>query len=129
MVEQNEKKVLIVEDDRALRSILGSGLGKAGFLVVEASNGEEGLEVAQNERPDLILLDVIMPKVDGFEVLQKMRECEWGKDMPVVVLSNLGSEDLKEKAQKLGAKGYIVKSDFDIEGIVSIVKEKLKETK
>ncbi len=97
-----------------------------GFEVVTASNGEEGVSFAVQKRPDLILLDIILPKKDGYEVLKELKEKPETKEIPVIVLTNLGSLNDIQRCIELGAAAYLVKSDYRLEEIVSKIKEMLK---
>ncbi|HET8575302.1 MAG TPA: response regulator [Candidatus Paceibacterota bacterium] len=121
------KKILIVEDDRALRTILGDRLREDAYEVIEASDGEAGLQMAKESHPDLILLDIIMPKMDGIEMLAELRKDVWGKGANVIMLTNLSAEDQKSAAREQGVADYLVKSDWDIEGIVDCIKSKIKK--
>ena len=120
-----KKKILVVEDDKALRTVLVDRLAIDGFEVSEASDGEEGLAKALSEHPDLIMLDIVMPKMDGIEVLEKLRADEWGKEASVMMLTNLSDNTQIKKAASRGVEDYLVKAEWDIEGIVSHVKAKL----
>lgn len=106
------KKILIVEDDRFLRELMSRKLASEGFEVIEAEDGEEGMKKMRETKPDLILLDLILPEMDGFEVLARKAEDEEIKKIPVVVLSNLGQREDIEKALSLGAIDYIVKANM-----------------
>lgn len=126
--EMKDKKILIVEaieDDVLLRNALNDKLSLEGFGVIEAKDGEEGLVVALRDHPDLILLDIIMPKLDGMAMLKKLREDEWGKSARVIILTNL--DDVSKVAEAMGNEvfEYYIKSDTSIESIVAKVKEKL----
>jgi two-component system, OmpR family, alkaline phosphatase synthesis response regulator PhoP len=123
---KNMKKILIVEDEQTLSKALALKLTSEGFNVLRAQNGEEGLEVALREQPNLILLDIIMPKMDGITMLNKLREDEWGKDVSVFMLTNLSSAEEVDKATKKGVYDYLVKSDWKLEEIVNKIKEELK---
>lgn len=127
MVEtSNSKKVLITEDDRALRTILSDRLRTEGFEVFEATNGEMGVDMVKEFHPHLVLLDIIMPKMNGIEALEEIRRDEdWGERVEVMMLTNLSSEEQKESVARLGVRDYMVKSDWDIEDIVTRVKQKL----
>lgn len=116
--------ILIVEDDKFLSRALADGLVNAGFKVVVAYNGEEGLEKIVSEKPNIILLDIIMPKKNGFEMLEDMKLKNIGTGIPVFVLSNLGQDDDVKKGKELGAVDYIVKANLSIKNIV----EKIKAT-
>jgi DNA-binding response OmpR family regulator len=121
-----KKKILIVEDDPILQKTISNFLSLEGFEMVTASNGEEGISVAKKENPDLILLDVILPKKDGFEVIEALKADEGTKKIPIILLTNLGSLNDVEKALKLGATNYLVKADYKMEEVAKKVKEVLK---
>jgi len=123
---QANKKILIVEDELSLRNALRDKLTREEFAVLEAKNGEEGLEVALREHPDLILLDIIMPVMDGITVLKKLREDEWGKDAKVVLLTNLSDNEKIAEAIMHGTYDYLVKSDWKIKDVVAKVRERLE---
>ncbi len=121
------KKVLFIEDEFTLQKAVSETLGKAGYDVIQAIDGETGLKLAFREKPDLILLDIILPKMDGFEVLQKLKSEKDTKDIPVIILTNLaGSEDV-EKSLNLGATTYLVKSDHSVEDILAKIKQTIGE--
>ena len=122
---ENNKKILIVEDEVSLRNALCNKLAREGFSTLEAKNGEEGLEVALREHPDLILLDIIMPKMDGISMLKKLREDEWGKRVPVIVLTNLSDMEKVAEVAEGGAFDYLIKADWKLEDVVNKVKQKL----
>jgi DNA-binding response OmpR family regulator len=105
-------KVLIVDDDAFLSGIYATKLELEGFAVVAARDGEEGLTVAARERPDLILLDVLMPKLDGFETLKRLKTDAETVDIPVIMLTNLGQKEDIEKGMQEGAVDYLIKAHF-----------------
>ena len=109
------KRILLVEDDRYLRLACAAGLKRAGFAVLTAEDGEQALTVARAERPDLILLDMLMPKLSGIEVLRTLKAEEPTRAIPVLVLSNSSRERDVEEAMRLGAVGYWVKSNLSLE--------------
>lgn len=121
------KKILIIDDDSTIIYIYSTVLKTANFLIATASNGKEGLEKALSEKPDLILLDISMPLMDGLEMLEKLRqENDYGKKVPVILLTNLsagGKDDIIEKVAKTRPMFYIVKSDFTPDKVVEKVKE------
>ncbi len=119
------KKVLIVDDEKVLLDLLSSKIKESGFDVIEAYDGDEGLRKALDEHPDLILLDIIMPKTDGITVLKKLREDSWGKNVPVIVLSNLNTAESVEKSLANGVYDYLVKVDYSLDDLVGIVKKRL----
>ncbi len=120
------QKILIVEDDKFLRELITRKLTSEKYEVVEAIDGEEGLKKIQEEKPDLVLLDLILPGIDGFEVLSKVKEDPALSSIPVIILSNLGQREEVEKGLKLGAVDYLVKAHFTPNEIVEKMKEVLK---
>lgn len=130
--EQNKKKVLVVEDDEAILKALRIMLDGAGLSILEAKDGAAGLVVALEGHPDLILLDILMPKMDGWEMLRQVREEDnWGKCVPVIVLTNL-SADEDEQIHNIAALGpslFMVKADWKLEGVVDKVLEILNTEK
>lgn len=121
-----KKKILIIEDEETLLSVLSKKLEKEGFQVVKAKNGEEGLSVFVKEQPDLILLDIIMPVMDGMEMLKRLRETEKGKDVPVVILTNLSEAGKTAEALEQGVFDYLVKSDWKLADLVEKIKQRIK---
>ncbi len=121
-----KKKILIVEDDSTLQKALGEYLLSEGFEVVIALDGEEGSRRAKRDMPDLIILDIILPRKDGYEVLKELKMDEKTKGIPIILLTNLGSLNDVEKALKMGATTYLVKADYALEDVVEKIKEILK---
>ncbi len=109
------KRILIVEDDRFLRQACEAGLERRGFTLVTAADGEEGLRLARTEAPDLILLDILMPKMSGIEVLRALKADEGTRNIPVLVLSNSSQEDSMQQAMTLGAVAYLVKANLSLD--------------
>ncbi len=107
----DNKHILIIEDDAMLRDMYVLKFEKSGFTVSQAAEGAEGLELAKKKKPDIILLDIILPKMDGFAVLESIKSVDALKDVPVVLLTNLGQDTDREKGKKLGAVDYIVKAN------------------
>lgn len=121
-----KKKILIIEDDLILSTTLADNLIKEGFDILQANDGEVGLALALSKKPDLILLDILLPKVDGITVLNKLREDPLGKEIPVIVLSNL-SEPAKVAATITeNVHDYLVKINWKIDDVIKIIKEKLE---
>ncbi len=119
-------KILIVEDDKFLRDLLSARLRKEKDIEVSvAEDGEEGLKKIKEEKPNLVLLDLIMPGIDGFEVLKKAKEDEEIKNIKIIVLSNLGQEEEIKKALDLGAEDYLIKAHFTLEEILSKIRSYL----
>ena len=122
----DKKKILIVEDEKALQKSMRDFLLAEGFDVVSAGDGEQGVSLAKSERPDLILLDIVLPKKDGYEVLGEVKSYEGTKNIPVILLTNLESPEDIGRAFESGASTYLVKSDYKLEEIVIKIKETLK---
>ena len=121
--QSKQKLILFIEDNPAIQKTFSEILTQEGYQVIPAIDGEIGLSLAKKEKPDLILLDLILPKKDGFEVLKELKAEEQTKEIPVIVISVLeGSEDI-QKAIEAGANSYLVKSDYTPEELVRKVKE------
>jgi response regulator RpfG family c-di-GMP phosphodiesterase len=121
--------ILVVDDEESERQILNDTLVKEGFTVLLANDGEAGLQLALNNHPDLILLDVMMPRMDGMTMLGKLRENPWGKDIPVLLLTNLSDFDQFKNAIESGVHDYLIKSDWKLEEITRKIRDKLGITK
>lgn len=121
---ENKKKILVVEDEATLQKALNDVLAQEGYEVLSALDGVSGLDLAKKEKPDLILLDIILPKMDGFDVLRGLKEEDY--KIPVIVLTNLSDINDIQKALDLGATTYLVKADFHLEDVLKKVKEVLK---
>jgi DNA-binding response OmpR family regulator len=120
------KKILFIEDEPALQKAIGRFLEEKGYQFNSALDGEVGLTAARENNPDLILLDLILPKKDGFEVLKELKKDESTKHIPVIVLTNLeGSADIGE-IFSYGAAAYLVKANYDLEEVVKKIEETLK---
>lgn len=126
MADKSKKaKILIIEDDNFLAKAYQIKFGKGGFEVVIAMNGAEGLDKAGKEAPKLILLDLMLPKMSGFEFLELIKKDEKLKSIPVVVLSNLGQKSDIDKAMALGAVEYFIKTEYTLEDIINKIKKYL----
>ena len=126
MTKKNQK-ILIVEDEEDVRQALVDRLTREGFKTSQAKDGQEGLNIARRERPDLILLDIVMPKMDGITMLRKLRQNKWGKKVSIILLTNLSATEeriIKGLVQDKPSY-YLVKSDWKIEDVVKKVKETL----
>ena len=124
-MEKNKKSILIVEDDSALRQVLTDKLSEEGFTVWGAIDGAQGLKLANEKHPSLILLDIFMPIMDGVTMLKKLREDEWGKLVKVIVLSNLSDDSALARSMEKGVYDYLVKTDWKLEDVVAKIKERL----
>lgn len=123
------RKILIVEDEHSLQLALSDALTAKGFVCVSAADGMEGLHVALQEKPDLIMLDLIMPKVDGFDMLKKLRADSWGRNARVLVLTNLSADNSERvrAAVETYPEYYLVKSDWSINDIIKKTEELLSK--
>ena len=122
----SDKKVLIIEDDRFLSSLIKARLEKEGFAALQVFNGEEAFQFFKQNKPDLIILDLILPKVAGFEVLEAISLDPNLNKVPVIILSNLAQEADVEKARRFGAVEYFVKIRVSIDDLVNKIKNVLK---
>lgn len=120
-------KILLVEDDKSLREIYGVRLMAEGYTIISAGDGEEALAVAIKERPDLIVSDVMMPKISGFDMLDILRSTTETKDIKVIMMTALSSEDQRARGEALGADRYLVKSQVGIEDVVRTVHDVLAD--
>ena len=118
-------KIAIIEDDTAIHQMYRMKFESEGFDVQLAADGRTGVALVKTFRPDLILLDLQMPEVDGLTALRQIRGEEWGKHIPVIILTNLGAEESPKELQSLGISGYIVKADLTPRQVVARVKEVL----
>jgi CheY-like chemotaxis protein len=120
------KNILIVEDEKAIAHALEQKFLERGYRVCVATNGEEGLICAQRENPDLILVDMMMPVMDGPTMLERLREQEWGKEIPAIALSNLNEPENISRCMECGVYDYLVKSDWRLEDIVAKVFDRIR---
>lgn len=116
---------MLVEDDTSLREIYSIRLAAEGYEIISAGDGEEALAIAVKEKPDLILSDVMMPKISGFDMLDILRSTPETKDIKVVMMTALSSEDQRKRGEALGADRYLVKSQVGIEDVVNVIHEVL----
>ena len=121
------KKILFIEDETSLQQALGTILKDKGYEVTGAFDGETGLKLAKEWGPNLILLDVILPKIHGFEVLKKLKEEKETQQIPVIVLTNLEEMENVGKAFELGAISYLIKSQYSLEEVLEKIKKALGE--
>ena len=122
-------KILTIEDDKFLRELIKRKLQEVGFEAMSASNGEEGLALVKEENPNLILLDLIMPGMDGFATLKELQKDPLLASIPVIILSNLGQQDDIDKAKQLGAVDFLVKAHFTPNEIIDKINKILSATK
>ncbi|MCX6780477.1 MAG: response regulator [Candidatus Magasanikbacteria bacterium] len=119
------KKILIIENELAVRKILADKLTREKFEVIQAGNGQDGLEMALSEHPHLILLDIFMPKMNGLEVLNALHKDKWGKHVPVIVLSNINDDNKMLESIKHGNYDYLIKTNHNLSSIVEKIRNKL----
>lgn len=123
---KDKKKILIVEDEIPLLDALKDRLTREGFDILQARDGKQGLELALSEHPDLILLDILLPVMDGITIFKKLHADIWGKDAKVIVLTNLSDNKNVADAIAMGSHDFLVKSDWKIEDVVKVVRDKLQ---
>ena len=122
-----KKKILLVEDEEMLAIMYEVKFKNEGFDLIKALDGAQGLEMAKSTQPNFILLDIIMPKIDGFSVLKSLKEEESTKDIPVMMLTNLGQDEDIERGRQMGAVGYLVKANITPAEVVEAVKVELQK--
>lgn len=120
-----KKSVLIVEDEQSLRDALVDQFERKGYKVLQAKDGQEGLRQAFKNQPSIILLDIVLPKMDGITMLEQLRQNAWGKTAKIIILSNLSDWDNTKRAVDLNVRDYLVKSDWKIHDVIKKVKEKI----
>jgi CheY-like chemotaxis protein len=120
-------KILIVDDEEAILMMYSDRLKSGGNEVITASNGEEGIEVTKKEKPDLIFLDIIMPKINGLDVLKELKADPDTKNIPIFLLTNLPEDASGGKAKELGVTGYLVKAQVEPARLEEIVEETVKK--
>ncbi|PIT91451.1 response regulator [Candidatus Kaiserbacteria bacterium CG10_big_fil_rev_8_21_14_0_10_49_17] len=121
----SRNNILVVEDDKLLSDLLLRKLGGSSYYVMHARTGEEALEILKDNKPDVILLDILLPGVDGFEVLRQVKSSPILKQIPVIVLSNLGQESDLEKGKELGAKKFLIKATLTLDDVVRTIESEL----
>ncbi len=119
--------ILIIEDDDFFRALVKKKLLSEGFNVFEAVDGEKGIEAIKSKKPDLVILDLLLPNIDGFEVLSQIKSDSNISSTPIIILSNLGQQEDIERALKLGANDFLIKSQFDIDQVVEKIKNILEK--
>lgn len=119
------KKIVFIEDESATQRALSDVLQREGYKVVSALDGESGFRLVEDEKPDLVLLDLILPKMDGFEVLERLKKDPQTRDIPIVILTNLERMEDVERALELGAKTYLTKANYSLQEVVDKVKKTL----
>jgi len=120
------KKILFIEDEASLQKTLGDALKEAGYETVSALDGESGIRLARTEKIDLILLDIILPRKQGLEVLKELKTDKLTKDIPVIILTNIEEMENVDKALELGAMTYLVKTQYTLEDLIEKIKKTLE---
>lgn len=120
------KKILVIEDEATLQNAMVEVLTQSGYETLSALDGELGFNLATKELPDLILLDIILPKMDGFEVLKGLKANPQTANIPIIILTNLGDVSSVQQALELGANSYLVKADFHLDDVIQKVERTLE---
>lgn len=120
---KKSSRVLLAEDDKFISRAYQDGLKRAGFDVVSAVDGQEAVDKAKTDKPDIILLDLIMPVKNGFEALEEIKQNEETKKIPVIILSNLGQDSDIQKGKNLGAADYLIKSNFSMNEVIKKIEQ------
>ncbi len=124
-MDQKKHTILVVEDEKTLVQAIEKKLKSEGFETLVAMDGLSALEMARSNHPDLILLDIILPQLDGLSVLEQLRQDDWGKEVPVIMLTNLAQADAEEVSKERGARAFLVKTDWKLEDVARKIKEVL----
>lgn len=125
-MKKEKKFILVVEDDIYYSDLYREKISQSGYDVETALNGAEGMKIARNRKPDLIILDILMPKVDGFDFLREIKADKDLKNVKILVMTNLGQDNDKKQALELGANDYFVKSDLSINKLMDKINENLQ---
>lgn len=115
-------KILIIEDEEFLRELISQKLKNEGFEILRAVNGEDGIKIAKEEKPELILLDLFLPGIDGWEVIKELKKDSLSNKIPIIILSNYGQKEYIERGLKLGADDFLIKAHFAPDEIVKKIK-------
>jgi DNA-binding response OmpR family regulator len=118
-------KIAVIEDDQTISQMYRFKFEAEGYTVQTAENGKLGLELVENMKPDIILLDLMMPEMGGDQMLEEMRSKSWGKDIKVIILTNMGEQELPDKVKELGVSGVILKADMTPRQVAELVKKQL----
>lgn len=122
---KQKKLILVVEDEPALLWALSDKLGAEGFEVIQGTSGKQALDLAIEKKPDLILLDIMMPHVSGLEFLKQLKEDDWGKTVPVFMLTSFDDADIQQEAKDYGAEEYLIKKDWSLDQIIEKIKNRI----
>ena len=125
MLKKEPKKIILIEDEELMNNLLKKKLEKEGYEIIVARNGEEGIEKIREIIPDLILLDIIMPRMGGFEVMEEVRKDKRLRLIPIIIISNSGQPVEIDRAKRLGARDWLVKTEFDPKEVITKVKQQI----
>jgi len=125
MLKARSKKILLIEDEELILNLLQRKLEKEGYKVSIARDGKEGLEKMIKNPPDIILLDIVMPRMDGFEVMEEVRKDKNLKMIPIIIISNSGQPVELDRAKKLGARDWLIKTEFDPKEVITKIKQQI----
>ena len=124
-MNQSRKKICIIDDEPNILEIYSRALSNKGYDIVTAKNGREGLEIIRREKPNLVLVDIMMPEMDGVEMMNVMRQDESMAKIPIIIMSNVSDREIYKKVEKFNTRFYLVKSLFEPKKVVGIVEEVL----
>lgn len=125
MFRGKPKKILLIEDEELIITLLQRKLEKEGYQVSVGRDGVEGMEKMKEDKPDLVLLDIVMPRMGGFEVMQEMRGEKGLKDIPIIIISNSGQPVELDRAKMMGARDWLIKTEFDPKEVLTKVKKQI----
>lgn len=125
MFQAKAKKILLIEDEELILNLLQRKLEKEGYKVSVARDGEEGLEKMRKSPPDIILLDIIMPKMGGFEVMEEAKKDKYLRSIPIIIVSNSGQPVELDRAKRLGARDWLIKTEFDPKEVIVKIKKQI----
>ena len=126
MADQTPQTILVTEDDTLLINSITELLISAGYKVLQARDGNQGLETALKSHPDLILTDNLMPGLNGVDMIAKLRQDKWGKNVPVIIMTNMYDANTLNESLEAGVTDYVMKSDFSVDSVVQLVQSRLK---
>ncbi len=126
MADDTPQTILVAEDDTLLLNSITQVLTDAGYKVLQARDGKQGLDTALQGHPDLILTDNLMPILNGVDMIAKLRQDDWGKKVPVIIMTNMYNADTLNKSLEAGVTDYVMKSDFSVDKVVELVQNRLK---
>jgi len=125
MVKNKHGKILLIEDEELIITLLQKKLEKEGYRISVARDGVEGIEKLKEDKPDLVLLDIVMPRMGGFEVMQEMRSDEDLRSIPIIIISNSGQPVELDRAKRMGARDWLIKTEFDPKEVLDKVKKQI----